>query len=776
MSRRFLTVALACLGIAWANSALAAPNASFEQANGQNPQGWRTFKWGGDGVFEYAKGGHTGDRCVTIASEGGGDIAWTASVPVEPYSVYRLSAWIKTENVKPSNGRGALINLHGLETATKALTGDNDWTRVDTTFQTDEQDSVQVNCLFGGWGLATGKAWYDDVQIERIGDVPNPPKPGIVIDAAKTGEPISKYIYGQFIEHLGRCIYGGIWAEMLEDRKFYHPVGHRESPWKAIGPQDAVSMSREAPFVGEHTPKIALAADTPRGIVHAGLGLLKGKSYVGRIWLAGDGASGASVSLVWGDGANDRQTVRIDQVGGEFAKTPLSFTAGAATNEGRLEITASGSGTLRVGTVSLMPADHVQGMRPDTLALLKQLDSPVYRWPGGNFVSGYDWNDGLGDPDRRPPRKNPAWRGVEHNDFGMHEFIAFCRLLNTDPYIAVNSGLGEAASATDEVQYANGAADSPQGQRRAKNGDAEPFKVRFWSIGNEMYGDWQLGHMPLDKYIEKHNQFAAAMRKADPTIQLIAVGAVGTWSERMLQHCADNMELISEHFYNQERPGLSAHVNQIPDNIRRIAEAHRNYRKRFDSLKGKDIRIALDEWNYWYGPHVFGELGTRYFLKDGLGIAAGLHQCFRDSDIYYMANYAQTVNVIGCIKVSKTAAAFETTGLVLKLYRHHFGIIPVATQTSGVLNAMAAWSTDRKTLTIGVVNPTKKEVEIPLELRGARLTGSGRRWQIAGNDPMAYNDPADPDKIKIEEAPVSGVGDHLTVAPCSVTLFALSVQ
>ncbi|GMV97868.1 MAG: hypothetical protein AMXMBFR83_22230 [Phycisphaerae bacterium] len=778
MSRRWFLATFTGLWLAASNVVGAVPNPSFEQADGNRPRGWRTQRWGGDGVFEYAQTGRTGGRSVAISSERGGDVAWTTTVAVEPYSIYRLSAWIKTENVKVSNGRGALLNLHDLQpVATRALTGTNDWTEVQTTFQTQDQDSVQLNCLFGGWGLATGKAWYDDVRVERVGDAPNPPQPRIVIDAARTGEPISKYVYGQFIEHLGRCIYGGIWAEMLEDRKFYHAVGHRESPWKPVGGADAVTMIREGAFVGEHTPRIAPSGDQPRGIAQSGLGLLKGRSYVGRVWLAGEGQAGpVSVSLIWGEGPADRQTVRIDKLTEGFTKTPLSFTAGAATDDGRLEITAIGKGAVRVGTVSLMPSDNVQGMRADTLALLKELDAPVYRWPGGNFVSGYDWKDGLGDPDRRPPRKNPAWRGVEHNDFGMHEFIAFCRLLNTDPYIAVNSGLGEVASAVEEVEYANGAADTPQGRLRAGNGHPEPFKVRFWGIGNEMYGDWQLGHMPLDRYVQKHNQFAEAMRRVDPAIQLVAVGAVGNWSERMLRDCAGHMDLISEHFYCQDRPGLSAHVRQIPDNVRRIAEAHRRYRRELDSLKGKDIRIALDEWNYWYGPHVFGELGTRYFLKDGLGIAAGLHECFRHSDLYFMANYAQTVNVIGCIKTSKTAAAFETTGLVLKLYRHHFGSIPVSTETTGLVNAMAAWSPDRKTLTIGIVNPTLKELAVPLEVRGARLGGPGRRWQMSGGDPMAYNDPSSPDRIRIQEDRTGDITDKLTVAPCSVTLLAVPVQ
>lgn len=748
-------------------------NGSLEKDSKGRPAGWRPHTWNGKGQFEYARSGHTG-RSVEISSDQGGDLSWTTTATIEPYARYRLSGWIKTEKLEIKGGRGALLNLHNLQPiATKALTGTQDWTRVEVEFDTEEQDSVQVNCLFGGWGLATGKAWFDDLSLEVLSRQ-TPPSPGITLEVTRTGQPISKYVYGQFIEHLGRCIYGGIWAEMLEDRKFYHPVGHKESPWKALG--DArVEMDKHQPFVGQHTPRVQLG-EKAGGLVQGGLGLLAGKKYAGRIWLSGSPeAAPLQVSLVWGDGAQKRQTVTVAELGPKFVRTPLEFTAGQASDDGRLEIVASGKGSFSVGTVSLMPADNIEGMRVDTLALLKRLDSPVYRWPGGNFVSGYNWRDGIGDPDRRPPRKNPAWLGVEHNDFGLDEFMVFCRYLGTDPYIAVNSGLGEVQEAVEEVQYANGAPGTPMGKLRARYGHAEPYAVRFWSIGNEMYGGWQLGHMPLAKYVEKHNRFAVAMRRADPSIRLIAVGDAGPWSEGMLRSCADHMELISEHFYCQERPGLYAHVRQIPQSVASKAEAHRRYRRELESLKGKDIRIALDEWNYWYGKHEFGELGTRYFLKDGLGIAAGLHEMARHSDLFFMANYAQTVNVIGCIKTSKTAAAFESTGLVLELYRQRFGTLPVATHCSRPLDAQGAWSADRKMLTLGVVNPTLEPAEVPLKIKGAKLKGTATRWQMADRDPMVYNDPADPQRLKFEEAKVA-VKDKLTLGPCSVSLWVFEVE
>ena len=162
-------------------------------------------------------------------------------------------------------------------------------------------------------------------------------------------------------------------------------------------------------------------------------------------------------------------------------------------------------GRLWIGTASLMPDDHIDGFRADVLALLRGLKAPVYRWPGGNFVSGYDWHDGIGERDKRPPRRNPAWTGVESNDVGIHEFMRLCELLDTEPYIAVNAGLGGGKKeAADEVEYCNGTEDTPMGKWRKQNGQAKPWKVKWWSVGNEMFGDWQLGFMSTEAFCEKN--------------------------------------------------------------------------------------------------------------------------------------------------------------------------------------------------------------------------------------------------------------------------------
>ena len=626
----------------------------------------------------------------------------------------------------------------------------------------------------------------------------------VAVNTSEQGAPISKYIYGQFIEHLGRCIYGGLWAEMLEDRKFFYPVtgeapawelhypskeswageGHayevlKRSPWMILGAKDAVHMDRAAPYVGEHTPVIDLPdSEVPAGLQQERLGLVAGKEYTGRIVLRRSGGTGpVQVSLAWGSGAVDRDCVLIESPSDEFVTYPLHFLCERDTDNGRLEIMARGPGQLAVGAVSLMPSDNLLGWRADTVALLKELNSPVYRWPGGNFVSGYNWRDGLGEPDRRPPRKNPAWLGIEANDVGMHEFMALCQEIGAEPFVAVNTGLGTVDAAAEQVAYANAPADTPLGRQRAENGSARPFGVKFWAIGNEMYGGWQLGHMPLEDYVKKHNAVVDAMRAADPSIEPIAVGNAGPWSEAMLTHCADHMRLISEHSYWQDKADLIAHVAQPVNAIRSIAKAHRKYRGQIEGLKDKDIRIALDEWNFWYGGCEYGEIGVQYFLQDALGVGAALHEMFRNSDMYFMANYAQTVNVIGCIKTTATQAAFDTTGLVLKLYRQRFGEIPVAVSGKyGPLDVSAALSEDGTALTLGVMNPLDSAQRLSLELEGTPILPCYTRWTISGADRMARNRPGEPPEVTLSQTGFRDAPGPLDVPALSVSVFVFPLR
>jgi len=220
------------------------------------------------------------------------------------------------------------------------------------------------------------------------------PKPAasvaVTIDARQTATPTSKYEFGMFIEHIGPLIYRSLWAEMLDDRKFYFPItaaepdlqsqrGHGGFPgmglrkWRPLGLADAVTMDKDEPFVGEQSPRISFDGSTPRGIQQSGLSVVKGKQYVGHIWLKGTPGSTVKVALIWSEGAEDRETASFAHLTSTYANFPFRFTAKADSNNAVFEISGTGTGNFHVGTVSLMPADNIDGFRPDTIALLRQL-------------------------------------------------------------------------------------------------------------------------------------------------------------------------------------------------------------------------------------------------------------------------------------------------------------------------------------------------------------------------------------------------------------------
>jgi alpha-N-arabinofuranosidase len=186
-----------------------------------------------------------------------------------------------------------------------------------------------------------------------------------------------------------------------------------------------------------------------------------------------------------------------------------------------MEIAGTGQGSFHIGAVSLMPAENVRGFRPETVALLKQQRSGMYRFPGGNFLSNHDWQDAIGDPDKRPPTWDYVWSAVQPNDVGTDEFLTLCQLLGVDAFISVNAAFGEARSAAQEVEYVNGSADTPMGNC-GRPTVIRALQRQVVGIGNEMYGSWQFGQMALSQYVIKHNMFAKAMRKVDPTITLLA--------------------------------------------------------------------------------------------------------------------------------------------------------------------------------------------------------------------------------------------------------------
>jgi alpha-L-fucosidase/alpha-L-arabinofuranosidase len=669
--------------------------------------------------------------------------------------------------------------------------------------------------------------------------------PYAAIDAGQTFAPINPNLYGMFIEHAGGLVYRGMWAEMLDDRKFHNPIksedpdaaaqqrgrrgggmfGGPPRRWTPVGPAESVTMDAERAYAGDHSPAIALSASEPHGIRQAGLALLQGKEYTGRIVLSGDPATQVSVSLVWGTGATDLQTVTVGKLTSEYAKFPLSFKSPVDATDGKIEITATGPGVVRIGAVSLMPSDNVQGWRHEVIEVLKSLRSGLYRWPGGNFVSAHEWRDAIGDPDRRPPVFDPVWRTLQSNDVGTDEFMALCRLVGVEPYITVNSGFGDARSAAEYVEYANGAVTTRMGAMRAANGHPEPYNVKYWNIGNEMWGSYQYGYMPLAQYAVKHNLFAKEMRKVDPSIILIASGAMpdtmtgskeslklgdklipeylgpADWTGFLFQNCLDNMDMISEHYYNYDSHFDLAQAKQVPNDpneplidwMRRPAnhirikyEEYQEYLRRIPALRKKRIPIALDEYAYARGGN----------YKVVPAYAWNFHEMFRHSDLYQLATLTF---VTGTYSAARGQAVLNTTGMLFKLYRDHFGTIPVnvsgnspqpnptdppggeqpvvhAGSDTFPLDVVAAWTADRKALTVAVVNPTESAQTLRLEIRGAELSGKGTLRRMAPQSLTATVVVGQEPGVKIEELSLDAVPTNPTFAPFSVSIYEFPVK
>ncbi len=780
-------------GNCWAENLL--QNGSFEESDALSAVSWKTVMWEGKADFRIVPEGYKEGYCAQIVSKDeGADAAWQTVVSVEEHTTYRLSGWIKTENVRSGKGRGALLNIHGMEgIRTKALVGTTEWSYLEVCFNTIQRKQVTVNCLLGGWGTSTGKAWFDNIRLEPVSTREEPIL--IRLDWSKTGHPISRYVYGQLVEHVGKCIYGGMWAEMLEDRKFYYSItdhfvgwippgqkGFAEdafytelagSPWHVIGPAGTVLMSDEKPFVGKHAPQITAKGNgLSYGIGQGQLGLIEKKKYSGRIYLAGQQETAPIlVSLIWGDKKTQRESIPIYTLSEKYTEIPLAFTAGITTNEGRLEIVSQGKGTFKIGCVSLMPSDNIDGWRRDIIGLLKELNSPIYKWPGGNFVSGYDWTAGIGERDLRPPQKNPHWMGIEDNDVGIHEFMNLCKILNTTASLAVNAGSGGAEQAAQLVEYVNGSTATAMGMLRAQNGHPEPFGVKLFYVGNEMWGTHQVGYVSLDLYAQKHNRMVESMKAIDPTIQIVAVGRTGNWGKTMLLRCADYMDYISDNFYRRGSDDLFNHAKSMAAVVRYITDTYRGYRVSLPSLKDKEIPLILDEWGYWKGKRRYGEIGTQYVLEDAPGIALVLHEVFRNSDLIPIAHYAQAVNALGAIKTSKTSATFDVPGLILKLYRNHMGSLPIRVDGVDVpLDVFASLSEDKRFLTVSIINPTEYRQKIKVDIHPSSIDGEFESYVITSKNRKDYNEPGKEPMVTIQIQTVTSLPDIYEIQPVSVTL------
>jgi alpha-N-arabinofuranosidase len=332
------------------------------------------------------------------------------------------------------------------------------------------------------------------------------------------------------------------------------------------------------------------------------------------------------------------------------------------------------------------PEADEQGFRKDVLALTKEMGATVVRYPGGNFVSGYNWEDGIGPVEQRPRRLDGAWHTLETNAFGLHEFADWSKKAGTEIMEAINLGTQGVEAARNIVEYANHPSGTHLSDLRIKNGAKDPFNIKLWCLGNEMDGPWQIGHKTADEYGRLAQEAAKAMRYVDPSIELVACGSsnsgmptFGAWEQTVLTHTYDVVDYVSLHAYYQEHDGdaesfLASAVNTdyFIESVIATADSVRAKGKH-----KKHINLSFDEWNVWYQRgrntedqlHKIQEAGhwqehprvieDEYSVTDAVVVGTLLNSLLRHGDRVKIANQAQLVNVIAPIRSEENGPAWR---------------------------------------------------------------------------------------------------------------------
>lgn len=428
------------------------------------------------------------------------------------------------------------------------------------------------------------------------------------------------------------------------------------------------------------------------------------------------------------------------------------------------------------------PTADELGFRRDVLDLVRELRVPIVRYPGGNFVSGYDWRDGVGPKDQRPRRLDLAWRSLETNEVGTDEFCTWARRAGAEVNLAVNLGTGGIDTARSLVEYCNHPGGSMYSDMRIANGYRDPHKVKTWCLGNEMDGPWQLGHQTADEYGRLAAQTAIAMKWVDPSIELVACGSshaqmptFGTWEATVLDHVYEYVDYLSLHQYYRNMDDLGTFLAQtieMDDFIQSVA-AICDFVRAKQRLK-KPIYLAFDEWNVWYQTssdqehtedrpwQVAPPLFERpYTLEDALGVGLMLITLLRHADRVKIACMAQLVNTIAPISTVTGGGAWRQTifypflhasrygrGTVLNLQvrsprytNKQFDAVPL-------LDAVAVLHEEREELTIFAVNRGQSGA-LPLEgdLRGVAGYRVVEHLVLEHADPLATNTIERPDVV-----------------------------
>ena len=688
----------------------------------------------------------------------------------------------------------------------------------------------------------------------------------ISVDAgARASAPLSPYLTGKFCEHLGSNIYNGMEAQILRNPTFgswrfsagdRHPDGgvqgqhEREKiegavrhagsklgmddvkplvdayfdgcafSWFASGDAGMARFSPDAGPRGARAQRIevlAASSDAPAGIRQVTfLPLHRARTYEYRIVARAQAPVALQLRVAL---AEDRASHAVE--------APVSLSAEWSTSTGTVELPADAppDATYDVSLVAtepcnvvvdrvlLYPADHVNHADPDVVRLLRESKLPLLRWPGGNFVSGYHWRDGVGPVDERPTRHNPAWGGLEYNLFGTDEFIAFCKEVGCEPLICVNAGNGTPQEAAAWVEYCNGSTETPMGRLRADNGHPEPYGITLWEVGNEIYGKWQVGWTTPGGNADRYARFRAAMLAADPSIELLGCGhgrdAEGEWNKTLIERSGETLTCITDHILNGCQLKADADMGDVfgayMGQATQVEAQYRALEKKMKDAGSASPHVAITELQlfcHWHPDVSVADRGGANVSPRQDQVAEAIYYATialassRLGEFVRMITHSATVNHGGGLRKVReraypnpvhhahamlaplsggTPLGLTLTCATYATKEQYGGITPL----SGVsaLDAAAVSSPDGDTLTVFVVNraPGSDAVALALDVAGFAAAGEAEVTTLAGESWSDANTVDEPERVKprTSTAAVADGKVSLTLRPWSLTRITL---
>jgi alpha-L-arabinofuranosidase len=632
----------------------------------------------------------------------------------------------------------------------------------------------------------------------------------VTVDARRVENPVSPLLYGQFAEFMYENIKGGLHAELIRNRGFEEaPNNLGLSRYWERYPDDrnddyGLSFAWDNTVAYPHTRQAegtinghslgveAGSGVIPRhGVYQSRMPVRQGLDYRGYLWLkAGDYSGGVTVALEEDiTGGEVYAESEIKNVGGDWKKYEFTLKPAKTDPLARFAVLFNGRGKLWVDQVSLMPGDAVDGVRADVFELVKALKPAFIRWPGGNVAQDYRWQWGVGPRDERATWVNLSWKNEpEPSDFGTDEFIRFCRNVGAEPSITVNvEGRGATAEeAAAWVEYCNGPATSKYGRLRAANGHPEPHGVKYWEIGNEIWGNWVRGHSDAETYARNYNRYVAAMRAVDPSIKFIAVGDNDPkWNRTVLRLAGKDVDWLSIHHYygRREMQGDLLNLMARPLHYEKFyGEVEKLMR---ELVPGKEIKLNINEW----GLDVPEQ--QQHSILAALYGARLMNVFERRGGLVTMSAVSDLINGWpgGIIQASRHGVFVTPLYLVNQLYAARLGAERLAAgvesptfdssrEGKGVpaLDVVVSRSADGKRIFVKAVNADlTKPVNVRVKISGASIGPRAEVETVGADSPAAANSFATPPAVTVRRSTVGAGNDFVVELPQhSVSVVTLS--